>query len=112
MRTRREAAEQAEDIIDHQVSSFMGWLRSQSSVNIIQSYRGMMAKYRDNELEHALKSLRNGQNAEQVIQRLANGLTNKISHIPTIKIRQAGINGNSEFLEQVIELFDLKDIEN
>jgi len=111
LQTRRQAAEQAEDIIDNQVVAFMGWLRSQSAISVIQSYRSNMNDLRQSELEKALKMLKNGQNPEDVVKRLANGLVNKISHTPTAKIRQAGYDGNHNMLETVKELFDLKNSE-
>jgi len=112
LKSRREAAEQAEDIIDNQVVSFMGWLRSQSAIGVIQDFRGVMANLRDAELEKAMKMLQNGQQPEEVLKRLANGLTNKFTHIPTTKIRQAGIDGNNTLLGNAKELFNLDDSEN
>lgn len=109
LRTRREAAEQAEDIIDSQVSDFMGWLRSQGAVNIIQHYRSSVAQIKDEELAKALQTLKNGKDPEEVLKRFANTLTNKISHAPTTKIRQAGFDGNSELLESARQLFCLKE---
>lgn len=111
LRTRMEAAEQAEDIIDNQVVAFMGWLRSQGAISIIQDYRSSMNVLREAELEKALKMLKNGQEPEEVLKRLANALVNKISHTPTAKIRQAGFDGNHNMLDIVKELFDLKDTE-
>jgi len=112
LKSRREAADQAEDIIDNQVVSFMGWLRSQSAIGVIQDFRGVMANLRDTELEKAIKMLNNGQQPEEVLKRLANGLTNKFTHIPTTKIRQAGIDGNNGLLDNAKELFNLDDSEN
>ncbi|MDH5258288.1 MAG: glutamyl-tRNA reductase, partial [Gammaproteobacteria bacterium] len=58
LKTRREAAEQAEDIIDNQVVAFMGWLRAQSAITVIQDYRRNMNELRESELEKALKMLK------------------------------------------------------
>jgi len=112
LRTRREAAEQAEDIIENQVATFMGWLRSQSAVSVIQDYRHSIAQIKDTELEKALKMLKNGQEPEEVLKRFANGLVNKVSHAPTTKIRQAGFDGNFDMVETARELLGIKDSEN
>jgi len=112
LRTRREAAEQAEDIIENQVATFMGWLRSQSAVTVIQEYRGAMMQIKDAELEKALKMLRNGQEPEEVLKRLANGIINKVSHSPTSNIRQAGFDGNFDMVEKARELLGIKDAES
>jgi len=112
LRTRRAAAEQAEDIIENQVATFMGWLRSQSAVSVIQDYRSAMMQIKDAELEKALKMLKNGQNPDEVLKRLANGIINKVSHTPTASIRQAGFDGNFDMLEKAKEILGVKDSED
>ncbi|NIV34582.1 MAG: glutamyl-tRNA reductase, partial [Anaerolineae bacterium] len=39
LRSRQEAAQQAEEIIDTQVTHFMSWLRSLTAVETIREYR-------------------------------------------------------------------------
>ncbi|HFQ91954.1 MAG TPA: glutamyl-tRNA reductase, partial [Chromatiales bacterium] len=53
LKSRQEAAQQAEEIIDTQAAHFMGWLRSLSAVSTIRTYRENTARIRDEEVRKA-----------------------------------------------------------
>lgn len=108
LRSRREAAQQAEEIIDTQVAHFMGWMRSLQAVATIRAYRDRSEKMRDTVTEQALRQLRAGQNPELVVRELARQLTNKLNHEPCVQMRQAGYEGRQELLDAARELFNLK----
>ncbi len=107
LRSRQEAAKQADEIIDTHVSHFMGWLRSLSAVGTIRSYRENAEQIRDEVLEKARRHLAAGHDPEQVLQELAYGLTNKLIHTPTAQMSQAAYAGRNELLEAARELFKL-----
>jgi len=107
LRSRQEAAKQADEIIDTHVSHFMGWLRSLSAVGTIRSYRENAERIRDEVLEKARRHLAAGHDPEQVLQELAYGLTNKLIHTPTAQMSQAAYAGRNELLEAARELFKL-----
>ncbi len=109
LRSRQEAAKQADEIIDTHVSHFMGWLRSLSAVDTIRSYREDAGRIRDQALEKARRHLAAGHDPEQVLQELASGLTNKLIHTPTAQMSQAAYAGRDELLEAARELFRLDD---
>ena len=108
LKSRQDAANKAEEIIDGQVSNFMGWMRSQDSVGLIREYRAQLEFIKTQELNKALHALHNGGDAEEVLKRLAHNLANKLSHKPTSAIRQASIDGHQQLLNSVQEIFDLK----
>ena len=108
LQNRREAAEQAEDIINTQVSSFQTWVRSQGASEIIQQLRHQSEQSRDTALNKALQSLQNGTNPEDVLKRLANDLTNKLLHEPSSSIKQASADSNIQLLQAAKQLFKLK----
>ncbi|ORU93835.1 MAG: glutamyl-tRNA reductase [Cycloclasticus sp. symbiont of Poecilosclerida sp. N] len=108
LQSRREAAEQAEDIIDIQVSHFQAWMRAQNASQTIQQLRKQSDQTREELLQKALKSLSNNQTAEQVLERFANDLTNKILHAPSSALKQAASEGNSSLLLAAKQLFNLK----
>ncbi|MCU7803020.1 MAG: glutamyl-tRNA reductase [Candidatus Thiodiazotropha sp. (ex Lucinoma annulata)] len=112
MRSREEAAEQAEEIIDHYVGEYMGWLRSLDAVELIQDYRSYAEQLRDEVLQKALQQLAKGKPADEVIQFMARTLTNKLLHTPSAQMRQAGFNGQMELLEAANTLFQLKKTDN
>ena len=98
LQSRREAAEQAEDIIDIQVSHFQTWIRAQDASKTIHQLRTQSDEVRQKLLQKAINSLNNGQSPEQALERLANDLTNKILHAPSSALKQAASDGNNELL--------------
>ncbi|MGR8935686.1 MAG: glutamyl-tRNA reductase [Gammaproteobacteria bacterium] len=107
--SRRQAAEQAEEIIDTQVQHFLSWLRSQGAQDTISDFRKRTEQTRDTALFAALEALRNGADAEQTLTRLAHTLTNKILHTPSAQLRAAGENDRHDLIAAARELFALKD---
>ncbi len=107
LKSRQEAALKAEEIIDVEVSHFMNWLRSLDSIAIMREFREHAEDIRDQAVANALKQLKNGKEAEQVIKELARQLTNKLIHKPSIQIKQAGMDDRTELIDAAIELFDL-----
>jgi glutamyl-tRNA reductase len=108
MRSREEAAEQAEEIIEHYVDEYMGWLRSLDAVELIQDYRCYAEQLRDEVMRKALQQLAKGKSAEEVVRFMAHTLTNKLLHTPSKQMRQAGFNGQIELLEAANTLFQIK----
>lgn len=108
LKSRQEAAKQAEEIIDTQVTRFMGWMQSLDSVATIRAYREQAERVRDEEIEKARRMLERGMPAAEVLQSLARGLTNKLTHTPSAQMKQAGFDGRNELLDAARELFDLK----
>ncbi len=108
MDSRRKAAQQAEEIIDTQVEHFLSWMRSQGAQTAIKDYRHQAELTRDQVLNKALAQLQNGQPAEDVLQRLAYTLTNKIIHTPSAQIREAGENDRHDLVAAAREIFKLK----
>jgi len=108
LKSRQEAAKQAEEIIDTQTAHFMGWVQAQGSVSLIRQFRGQAQQIRETELKKALRQINNGDEAAQVLQKLAHSLTNKLTHAPTSHMRQAGHEGRNDILAAARELFELK----
>lgn len=111
LQSRKEAAVQAEEIIDYQVTRFMDWLRSLDAVATIRAYRGKLEHTRDLALAKARHQLALGKDPREVLEHLAHTLTNQLLHDPSTRLRQAGSEGRSELIEIVRELFDLQDPE-
>jgi len=107
MRSRREAAQQAEEIIELHTGEFLSWLRSLDAMTLIQDYRRNAEALRDEVLENALRRLESGRPPEEVLGFLAHTLTNKLLHRPSARLRRAGREGESDLLEAANELFEL-----
>jgi len=109
LRSRQEAAAQAEEIIETQVIHFMNWLQSLSAVSTIRQVRDMAEFERDQELNDALVQISQGKDPEEVLKRFAHRLTNKLIHHPSAQLKQAGYEGRTDLLKAAAELFKLKD---
>ncbi|MFI3189717.1 glutamyl-tRNA reductase [Crenothrix sp. D3] len=109
MNSRRLAAEQAEEIIDTQVDYFVAWLRAQSAQSTIRDYRSQAEQARDDVLQKAIASLKNGVSAEEALNRLAHSLTNKLIHTPSTQIRTAAENERYDLITAAREIFNLPD---
>lgn len=107
--SRHEAARKAEEIIDTHVSHFMGWLGTLDMVSTICALRAHAEAIRDDSVHWAQRRLAAGEAPEEVLNRLANILTNKLIHSPTVTLRQAGSERNPELADVIQTLFGLTD---
>ncbi|MCW9051213.1 MAG: glutamyl-tRNA reductase [Motiliproteus sp.] len=107
VKSRETAAQEAESLITHGSSEFMKQIRSLDAVSTLRSLRQHAEGLRDQELDKALKLLSKGKSAEDVLQQLARGLTNKLIHSPSVQMKKASSMGRSDMLELTQELFEL-----
>lgn len=106
---RRQAALEAESMVALQVDDFMRWLRSLRAVATIREYRGQAAATRDELLDKALRQIAAGKPVEETLNALANGLTQRLLHSPSLRMRQAAASGREDLLVAARELFALAD---
>ncbi len=109
LRSRQEAAKQAEEIIDIEVVHFLDWLRAQGATRTIRDFRDQAERLRDESLEKARQSLRAGRSADEALELLANLLTNKLTHTPSTQLKHAGVHERHDLIAAARELFQLKD---
>ncbi len=99
MAQRKAAALQAESIVVQESGEFMAWLRAHSAGESIREYRSQADQVRAELQERALAALRQGADAEKVLQDLAHKLTNRLIHAPTKSLQQAARDGDGERLQ-------------
>ena len=99
LQSRKEAASQAEKIINLEVDKYASWLRSQDVVHTVRTFREKAELHRDDVLEKSRKMLEQGKATDDVLQFLANTLTNKLTHDPTEALNLAGKQGRNELIE-------------
>lgn len=107
LESRKDAADQAREIIEVQVNQFLGWKKSLEAVETIRALRGLAEDQRDETLAKARQLLKKGRPADEVLRFLAYTLTNKIMHLPSTSLKQAGAQGRSELIKAAQELFEL-----
>lgn len=103
-RSRHEAATQAEAIIDLQVEHYLSWWRASDNQDALRRLRQRGESTRDAVLAHALDQLAHGKSAEQALNYLANTLTNKLLHAPSVMLREAAQQGDHELLSAAARL--------
>jgi glutamyl-tRNA reductase len=109
--SRREAATQADRIIDVQVDHFMGWLRVQDAVGAIRAYRDRAESRRATTLMRAKRMLAQGKSPDEALQYLAHTLTNQLIHDATHALNKAGREGRDDLLDAARTLLQLPDEE-
>lgn len=106
LRSRREAARQAEAMIELSVEHFMGWWRAFDTRNPVADLRRAAEHDRDEALAKAHALLARGKSPEEALAFLANTLTNKLLHAPSANLRAAALRGDDELLRAAERLFD------
>lgn len=107
VKSRAEAAAQAESIIERGIEGYLKQILSLNAVTTLRAYRDKADTIRDHELQRALKLLEKGEPADAVLKTLARGITNKLTHAPSVKMKKASSEGRDELLALTQELFDL-----
>ncbi len=111
-KARLDAAKEAEVIIDGGVAAFRKNIESRKVSDIIVNYRQQAESIKQLELTKALKSLDSGQTPEQVLQKLAHNLMNKLINSPTQYLRVAGENEDQQALGIASQVLGLTDEKN
>ncbi|MEO8142754.1 MAG: glutamyl-tRNA reductase [Betaproteobacteria bacterium] len=105
---RRSAVEQAEVIIDAQVGQFMHWMQGRESVPLIRALRDQAEDARKYEVERALRLLARGDDPKQVLEKLSQGLTNKLMHAPTQALNEAAGEERRRLADTLARLFRIR----
>lgn len=107
VKSRTEAAAQADSIINRGVEEYLRRMRSLNAVNTLRAFREKAELLRDREVEKALRALEKGEPAAQVLEALARGLTNKLIHSPSVQMKKASADGRDDVLLLTRELYEL-----
>ncbi|MDT0635356.1 glutamyl-tRNA reductase [Spectribacter hydrogenoxidans] len=111
LRSRHSAALVADGMIDERIDEFVAWMDSRRAVDTISQLRHRAEQQREAVLARARRMLAQDQSPDEVMQYLANTLTNKLMHEPTAALRRARGQEQQQLLEQARRLFDLPDEE-
>jgi len=104
-RSRREAADAAEAIVDLQVARFVETLNASAHHGPLKQLRAHGEAARDETLAKAQQMLAAGQDPAAVLQQLAHTLTNRLLHAPTTALREAAINGDIDLMRAAERMF-------
>lgn len=104
-RSRREAATEAEAIVDLQVARFVETMAASTRTAPLKRLRAHGEAARAEVLAKARQQLDAGQDPAEVLNFLAHTLTNRLLHAPTIALREAALSGNAELARAADKLF-------
>ena len=104
-RSRREAAEAAEAIVELQVSRFVETLAATGRTAPLKRLRAHGELARADVLAKARQQLASGLDPDAALEFLAHTLTNRLLHAPTIALREAALTGDGELVRAAEKLF-------
>ena len=107
LHSRKQAALEAEEIIDTQVTHFIGWRNSLDVVDTICLVRDQAQEARQRIVKKAKRMIDNGKSPYDVIDFIAHTLTNTLMHEPCVQLRQASYDGREDLVTAARELFNL-----
>jgi glutamyl-tRNA reductase len=104
---RGDSVREAEVLIAEQAQGFLRWLDGRTVVPTIAALQGHHDRLRATELDRARRLLLAGAAADQVLEQLSRGLTNKFLHAPMQALNNAGAAERAELLSMLHHLYDL-----
>jgi len=108
MRSRRDEAGKADQIIAQGVEQYLQEVRSLGAIDSVKEYRKMAESLREQELQRALRGLARGNDPQHLLAQLARALTNKLIHAPTAGLKQASSEGREDVLAHARTLLGLE----
>ncbi|MEM7080193.1 MAG: glutamyl-tRNA reductase, partial [Pseudomonadota bacterium] len=106
---RAQAAAAAEIFVTRGAQAYLRERRVHQSQNVLRSFRDQAKALQDEEVAKALLDMEKGTSAEQALNRLANNLTNKLIHAPTMALRDASAEGRADLLEYLRQIYGISD---
>jgi len=107
LESRRQAAREAGELIGAEVERFRHSLRTRDVAPLIRRLREDADRTRRHTLEQAQLMLAHGKSQEEVLNFLANTLTNRLIHAPSQRLRDAAETGDDEILEAIAQIYKL-----
>ena len=105
---KEKAASDAEEIVSFYANQYKSQATTSDNSKILRDFRNANILIKEEEILKAITNLNKGDAPKDVLIQLANQLTNKIMHEPTVKIKNALECNNHSLIEAVVELYDLK----
>ncbi|HEX9207848.1 MAG TPA: hypothetical protein VF851_06405, partial [Steroidobacteraceae bacterium] len=82
-------------------------LRTRDAAPMIRRLREEADRTRRHTLEQAQQMLAHGKGHDEVLNFLANTLTNRLIHAPSQRLRDAAETGDDEILEAIAQIYKL-----
>jgi len=107
---RRQAALQAEEIIEEELAEFMQWLSTQFVVPTIAALKKWGEEIKEAELRRALNRLGElSEHDRKVICSLAGAIVNRLLHLPVAQLRSYALTSEGHLYTEILQnLFNLE----
>ncbi len=109
LRLRASEANKADSIISEGIVAVEDDIRARQSADVVRSFRESALAIQEVELDKALRAVGRGEDAEDILRRLARDLTNKLIHAPTAGLRQVAREGDDGQVSRAKALLGLGD---
>ena len=106
---REAAASDAKRILDDETKRYLSIERSKEVAPIITALRDHGDDLREQVLEQARRRLAKGADSDEVLEYVTSALLKKLLHQPSVRLREAGVQSDREFVRMVSELFGLSE---
>jgi len=106
---RHEAAKQAEQIIALEITGYRSRKELKTADQTLVRFRAFHEAIKRDELAKAVARLERGDDPTLVLNQLANQLTNKIIHTPSVQLKTAAATEGEDFLAAIAKLYQLDD---
>jgi glutamyl-tRNA reductase len=104
--SRREAARDADGLIQAEIANFEQQLKLLDVAPVIRQLRAAAETVRAQTATQAQRMLAAGRSPQEVIEFLAATLTNRLMHTPSQRVREAAERGDAEAVRALQSLFD------
>ncbi|MBO6657036.1 MAG: glutamyl-tRNA reductase [Pseudomonadales bacterium] len=105
---REQAANDAEDIVLQEVATYRSRQEMKAADELIVRFREQHMQQKESELAKALTRLEKGEDPATVVNQLANQLTNKMIHAPSVQLKNAVAEGDEALLKAITRLYELE----
>ena len=107
LKQRQSAADSAQALVDEGAYRYARERRTLKGQRLLRQLRENAQDAQLAELDKARRALARGAEADEVVASLAQALTNKLIHPPTVAIRQASAEGRVDLLDFLKSLYKL-----
>jgi len=110
LKERHKEAEQAEEIIEHEIGQFQLWMAGLEVVPTIVALRQQVDELRQAEVDKTFANLKHLSDQDRkAVAAMSTALINKILHPPTRVLKQAQQDANAQpYVDALQTLFDLE----
>ena len=97
-----------EEIIKYQAGNYISREETKRNSQLLIEFRNLHNSIKDIETQKAISRLGKGDDPKEVVINLANQLTNKMIHEPSLNLKAASTKKEWDIVEAAVQLYGLK----